>query len=149
MSKEPIVEIHSLQKKYGLEQIFNGIDPYKNQVIRLIMLLILLVAVSLIPHNILFDQANSVCVHHHLFGFQCPLCGMTRAVHQAVHLQIGSAIHYNMVIVLLPFYFVMDVMTLFIRSSWLLRAKKIMVVLIFVALLLLYAFRIYKHFWEV
>ena len=120
----------------------------RNQIFRIIILLILLAIVSFIPYGILFDETKSVCIHHYLFGFQCPLCGMTRAVYQAVHLQVGSAIHYNLVIVFLPLYFAMDLMTLFIRRNWLLKAKRIMVVLIFVALLLLYGFRMYQHFWE-
>ena len=118
----------------------------KNQIIRLIILLILLAIVSFIPYGILFDETKSVCIHNYLFGFQCPLCGMTHAVYQTMHLKVASAINYNVVVVLLPLYFLMDISSIWIRGNWLLKAKKITIIFIVASILLLYAFRIGKHF---
>lgn len=118
----------------------------KNHIIRLITLFILLIVVSFIPYEILFDKTHSVCIHNHLFGFQCPFCGLTRAVYQTVHLQFASAINYNIVVVLLPFYLGINIAIIFIRKKWLLVSRKIIVVLIIASLLVLYAFRIYNYF---
>lgn len=141
-----MVEIHQLEKKYGQKQVLHGIGPYRNQIIRLTILLILLVVVSLIPYPTLFDETNRVCIHHYLFGFQCPFCGMTHAVYETMHLNFASAINYNVVVALLPLYFLMDISSIWIRGNWLLKAKKITIIFIVAALLFLYVFRIGKHF---
>lgn len=116
-----------------------------NQLARVIITSFCLVVIFLIPYDILFGETNIVCVHKYLFGFQCPLCGMTRAVYQFIHFRIYSALSYNVVVVLLPIYFGMDITSLFLHESWLISAKRIVVATIIVAFLLLYAFRIYKY----
>lgn len=120
---------------------------YNNQRIRIIALLLLLVVVSLLPFDTLFDAKNTVCIHYRLFGFECPLCGMTRAVYQCMHLQFASAFQYNAVIALLPLYLAIDVTTLYFHQKWLQTAKKCLLILILAAFLLLYLGRIYQHFY--
>jgi len=108
-------------------------------------LIFLVLVVALIPRDILFDETHVVCIHHYLFGFQCPLCGMTRAVYEVTHLRMASAINFNVVVVLLPIYLLMDIATIFFNQNWLVQARKIVVILIFAGLLLLYVFRIVQH----
>lgn len=122
---------------------------YNNQRIRIIALLILLVVISLIPSDTLFDARNTVCIHHRMFGFECPLCGMTRAVYQFIHLEFSSAFRYNAVIALLPLYLVLDITTLYFHQRWLQAARKGLVILILAAFLLLYCGRIYQHFYGI
>ncbi len=117
-----------------------------NQIIRLSVILALLMVVVLIPYEILFDETRVVCIHQYLFGFQCPLCGMTRAVHEFTHLRIASAINYNVVVVLLPGYLVVDATSVFYPQKWLAIVKKTVVVIIIAGFLLLYVFRIVQHF---
>jgi len=117
-----------------------------NQLIRPIIIFILLVSVALIPRKILFDETQVVCIHNYLFGFQCPLCGMTRAVYQFTHFQFASALNYNVVVALLPLFLVIDIITVFYKKNWLAIVKKNVVILIALAFLLLYAFRIVHHF---
>jgi len=71
---------------------------------------------------------------------------MTRAVHEFTHLQFASAINYNMVVALLPFYLLMDIGMIFFKQNWLFKIRKIIVILIIAGLLLLYIFRIINHF---
>lgn len=127
--------------------MLNNRNCNKNQTIRLIILFILLAIVSFIPHRILFDETNSVCIHSYLFGFQCPLCGMTRAVYQIIHLQFASAFSYNIVVALLPLYLASDITTIFYQPNWLVLFKKIIITSIIAALLVLYAYRILQHFY--
>lgn len=127
--------------------MLNNWNDNKNQVIRLIILIILLAIVSFIPYKILFDETKSVCIHNYLFGFQCPLCGMTRAVYQTMHLQFASAFNYNVVVALLPLYLASDIATIFYHQNWLLLFKKIIIAAIIVVLLILYAYRILLHFY--
>lgn len=35
------------------------------------------------------------CLFHHLTGFACPGCGMTRATHAALHGHLGEAFRFN------------------------------------------------------
>jgi len=118
----------------------------KNQRIQLVVILVMLISVSLIPYEILFDETRPFCIHLFLFGFQCPLCGMTRAVHQFTHLKFASAIHYNIVVALLPLYLAVDIVTLLLKQTWLEVIRKIIVYLIIAGFLSLYAFRIGQHF---
>lgn len=117
-----------------------------NQLIRLSIIFILLIIVALIPSEILFDETQVMCIHYYLFGIQCPLCGMTRAVYQFIHLQFASGINYNIVVALLPLYLVIDITTIFFRQNWLLTVKKTVVALIIAGFILLYAFRIANYF---
>lgn len=116
-----------------------------NQIIRIILLLFLLAAIYLLSYDTLFNGKNTVCIHNFIFGFQCPLCGMTRAVYQLMHLQLASAINYNFAVVLLPFYMGLDIATIFFQKNWLRVAKKTLLAGIVAALVLLYAYRIYQH----
>jgi len=117
-----------------------------NQHIRIIILIVSVMMVSLIPYETLFDETYTICIHRYLFGFECPFCGMTRAVYQILHLQFSSAVSYNAVVTLLPLYFVVDITTIFFRQNWLVLVRKIIVALIIAGFLLLYAFRFSNHF---
>ena len=117
-----------------------------NQLIRLAVLFVLVLVVALIPHDILFDETHVVCIHYYLFGFQCPLCGMTRAVYEFTHLQFASAISYNIVVALLPLYLLMDITTIFFHQNWLVQVRKTVVIVIIAGFVLLYIFRIVNHF---
>ena len=117
-----------------------------NQTIRITFIFVLLVIVEFIPNTILFDETYTICIHRYLFGFECPFCGMTRAVYQITHLQFASAVSYNAVVTLLPLYLVVDITTIFFRQNWLVLVRKIIVALIIAGFLLLYAFRISTHF---
>ncbi len=119
--------------------------PY-NQIIRIFILFFLLVVVGFVPYDILFDESHSICIHYYLFGFQCPLCGMTRAVYQLLHFQFASAISYNVVVALLPLYFLIEILSFFIPKNSLAIARKAVLAFIALALILLYASRIALHF---
>src|ERR1700722_4899252 len=41
------------------------------------------------------------CPFHYLTGFYCPGCGSLRAIHQLLHGNIISAIHFNILMILL------------------------------------------------
>jgi len=124
----------------------NRVQITNNQLIRLTVLFVLVLVVALIPRDILFDETHVVCIQYYLFGFQCPLCGMTRAVYEFTHLHFASAISYNMVVALLPLYLLMDIATIFFKQNLVIQIRKIVVILIIAGLVLLYIFRIIQHF---
>jgi hypothetical protein len=93
------------------------------------------------PKEVLFDDTYVLCIHKYLFGFQCPLCGMTRAVYQFSHFEFASAIYYNFVVIFLPVYLVVDIRTIFKQHRWVTVMRKTIVIVILVSLALLYAYR--------
>jgi len=123
-----------------------NVQQHKNHLIRLIVLLISLLFLMIIPFDTLFTKNQTICIHYHLLGFQCPLCGLTRAVHQFMHFHFASALNYNVVVAMLPLYLLIDIATYFLKRNWLWQMKKLVFVLIIVSLLALYAFRIANHF---
>lgn len=117
-----------------------------NQLLRISFLIVAVIAIWLFPRDVLFDESRTFCIHKYLFGFECPLCGMTRAVYQLTHFQFVSAISFNAVVVLLPLYFIADVGSFFFGKSWPIQTRKIILILVFVGLLVLYLVRIASHF---
>jgi hypothetical protein len=41
------------------------------------------------------QEGGSNCMHVKIFGFECPGCGLTRAIYHALHLNIKHAISLN------------------------------------------------------
>lgn len=124
----------------------NSLKPSKNQLTRIIVLCLLLIVLMCLPSQMLFDSKYSVCIHYKLFSFECPLCGMTRAVYQLLHLHFILALQYNFVVALLPFYLILDFATLFFKQNWLSALKKLLVYSIAIAFFILYTYRIVVHF---
>ena len=73
---------------------------------------------------------------------------MTRITHLASG-ALTSVIYLDLAHVsnkALPFYFIADVGSFFFEKNWLIQALKIMMILIFIGLALLYLYRMGVHF---
>ncbi len=90
-----------------------------NKIIKLIALLVL-IAVPLIdillPINFFDKRGFSICLSVILLNKQCWGCGMTKAIHHALHLDFSTAYEYNkLFIIILPllvylwFYYVIRI----------------------------------------
>ena len=65
---------------------------------KIFLLLTTVIAITIIyhiPNAWIYDESNSLCIHKKLFGIGCPLCGMTRAVYELVHLNFIKSIREN------------------------------------------------------
>jgi len=58
-----------------------------------------LIAIYFIPHELLFENKTEFCIHKKILHFDCPGCGMTRAIHMILHGYIIKATMYNMAII--------------------------------------------------
>jgi hypothetical protein len=78
-------------------------------------LVIGLIVIYLLPKNILFENNNTYCIHKILFNFECPGCGMTRAIYLTLHGLIKDGLYYNVAV--LPFLIVVITYLLSVFSS--------------------------------
>jgi len=55
-----------------------------------------------LPENVIYGENRmfGFCLHKLLIGFDCPGCGMTRAIYSFIHLDFLKAIEFNVSIVL-------------------------------------------------
>jgi len=98
-----------------------------------------------VPDRLLFNEDNIMCLHKMLLGIECPLCGMTRAAHDILHLRLVSAFHYNFTIYLLALLIIADaVYLIFPRPVWQLL-RKVSLILLLTGLGIIYFLRIYSR----
>ena len=76
-----------------------------------------------LPEDIIYGENRMFggCLHKLLLGFDCPGCGMTRAIYSFLHLEFLKAIKFNISIVLfipLILLFTLDSFGLLNRSKF-------------------------------
>ena len=71
-----------------------------------------LVVLYNLPENIVHGENMMLgfCIHKLLLGFECPGCGMTRAIYSFLHLEVLEAIKFNFSII--GFIFLLFLQTL-------------------------------------
>lgn len=75
------------------------INIFKN---RNIIFLTFLVLFWFLPMKWL-ENSTSICIYKNLIGHECIGCGITRAIHQAIHFNFKIAYEYNhLIIIVLP-----------------------------------------------
>jgi hypothetical protein len=95
-----------------------------------------------IPHDFLFNTAPTLCIHKRLLGFDCPGCGMTRALYSLLHLDFRTALHFNFgVFVLLPLFITEIILGLYYNGK-LFQIKKVLYYLLCISLTTIYILRI-------
>ena len=66
---------------------------------------------SAVPTSIV--ELGSICIIYHLTGYQCLMCGMTRAFSNAMHFAFSRAVSFNpLIVIIFPlfwFLFVDDI----------------------------------------
>jgi hypothetical protein len=62
-----------------------------------------------IPEQSIYNNPISLCIFKSLTGIQCPLCGMTRASCELVHLHFRQAFLYNPVSLFLPLLLINEI----------------------------------------
>jgi Protein of unknown function (DUF2752) len=79
------------------------------------------------------------CPLRTLTGIPCPLCGMTRGVTSAVHLELGKAVFLN------PGSIVAVVLAILIIVAWRTKKVKVPVWVFFVVLGLMWSWELFKY----
>jgi hypothetical protein len=110
-----------------------------------IILLCGLVGLYFIPHDFLFNSSPTLCIHKRLLGFDCPGCGMTRALYSFIHLDFKTAIYFNFgVLVLFPL-FMTEIALGFKYTKGLFKIRTVLYYLLCIALSIIYIERIFNQ----
>jgi hypothetical protein len=110
------------------------------------MILLVVLLLLFIPEHVIFHEGTSLCIFNILTGIQCPLCGMTRASCDLLHFRAMSAIHYNPVSVFLPIILVIEIVYDVFHRDNLKKLRRIMFLIFFISLGILFALRIVDYF---
>ena len=118
-----------------------------NLLIKYFVLALLIVVVLVLPDKILFNNSRSLCIHLMVTDIQCPVCGMTRAMHELLSMRIASAIEYNSSSILVIMLFVNQaIIDFYKKSKGLILMQRILLVLLLISLSVLYLIRIGDKF---
>jgi hypothetical protein len=115
-------------------------------IIKYFLILICILILFFIPKEYLFNGQISLCLFKNLTGIQCPLCGMTRAGYEMMHIRILSALRLNPVVFFLPLLMIIEIINDLFPSLILKRIRIFMAVLSLAGLIVLFIVRIIQQF---
>ena len=105
-----------------------------------------LLTVYFLPTDFLFHSSTSFCIHKNLLHFDCPGCGMTRALNCLLHGQFRQAIIFNIGIAPLTLLIVQHYSSYITQTNFTDNFRKISVWLLTATLLTQYIFKTIQHF---
>jgi hypothetical protein len=92
--------MNQITEKIRKTSICKGVyDNFSTKNLSTFLLIFSLLFVFFLPKEILFQNSPKFCLHHLLLHFDCPGCGMTRALHSFLHGEFQLAVFYNYAIV--------------------------------------------------
>lgn len=97
-----------------------------------------LLIVYLLPTDFLFNNPESYCLHKNLFHFDCPGCGMTRALHSLLHGHFKQAMNYNFGVIPLAFFFILNFCHNIINERYFKDLIKYVLLMLFTTLFIQY-----------
>ncbi len=123
-----------------------GFKAISTRTISTIILLFGLIIVYLLPKNFLFENKSTMCIHKILFDFECPGCGMTRALNLALHGSFKEATSFNTAVI--PFLMVVITYLLgyFGDNKTILLSYKFSLILFTITIFSQYIFKTMIHF---
>jgi len=105
-----------------------------------------LLTVFFLPTDFLFQNPTSFCIHKNLFHFDCPACGMTRALNRFLHGQFREAFIFNIGIAPLILLIVQHYSSYITHANFRYNFRKISVWLLTSTLLIQYILKTMQHF---
>ena len=100
----------------------------------------------IVPERLLFEGKDTLCIFKSLTGIDCPLCGMTRASYEILHMKWFSAFAYNQLSLMLPLLLILEIITDITKSELIRKVRYISWIIFGAGLLLLFVTRIIMHF---
>jgi hypothetical protein len=110
-------------------------------------LLLFITLIILKPEFLINNQEGvSNCIHFKLFGFECPGCGLTRAIYHLIHLNFHIALLLNPTVILVFPIVILELISLFCQKGFIKKLKKLTYLLFVVSLFFLYSIRASNYF---
>lgn len=116
---------------------------YRDQVILVVVVGCVLLALAVIPEDVIFHSDISVCLHYRFLGIQCPFCGLTRAITSWSHFHFERAVEYNFVIVPLFLLYIIEIAWIIWKTERLKSIRRILLRLVLIMFLIIYILRIF------
>jgi hypothetical protein len=110
-----------------------------------ILLTVGLILVFFIPSDHLSVNHTSYCIHKYLLNFDCPGCGMTRALNQLLHGQFRQAIFFNIGVIPLMVFIIQQYSSYFLASKSNALFRKFSFQFLTSTLLIIYINRVVQH----
>ncbi len=104
----------------------------------------ILILLFFLPEN-LFVSNISQCLHKQLFGFDCPGCGLTRAIYYLIHLEYRRALNFNVTVVFVLPLMIGETLYRLCPIELIKKARYFLYLTFSFSLLVLYCIRIYHH----
>jgi hypothetical protein len=79
-----------------------------------IIFISLLIIFYFLPNELIYNS-RSFCIHNYLLGFDCPGCGMTRALFSLFHLNLADSLNYNFAVIPLFLILLLEIFNIFNR----------------------------------
>jgi hypothetical protein len=111
-----------------------------------IILLLILLIVYFNPSGFIFKNNITFCLHKYIFNFDCPGCGMTRAVYFFLHGDFVNAYQFNIAIIPFGFVLVIYLISYFTFSSTYLIIRKYISLSFVLIIFSQYIFKAFIHF---
>lgn len=105
-----------------------------------------LLTVYFLPTDFLFHNPTSFCIHKNLLHFDCPICGITRALNCFLHGQFRQAFIFNIGIAPLTLLIIQHYSSYFTETNFTESFRKVSVWLLTATLLIQYIFKTIQHF---
>jgi hypothetical protein len=123
-----------------------GFKAISTRTISTIILLFGLLIVYLLPKNFLFENKSTMCIHKILFDFECPGCGMTRALNLALHGSFKEATSFNTAVIPFLIVVILYLLGYFGNNKTILLSYKYSLILFTITILSQYIFKTMIHF---
>lgn len=105
-----------------------------------------LVVIFFIPSEYLLQNHTSYCIHKYLLKFDCPGCGMTRALNQLLHGEFRQALIFNLGIIPLTTFIIQQYFSYFLTEQKNESFRKFSIKFLTLSLSIIYIHRIIQYF---
>jgi hypothetical protein len=115
-------------------------------IIKYSMIIGVLAFLIIIPRELVFQDGVSLCVFKRLTHINCPLCGMTRASFEILHVNFPAAVNLNPISIFLPIILLVEILFDYYHLRFIIIVRRVIYILFFAGLLVLFGIRIFQYF---
>ena len=108
---------------------------------------LLFLIIYFLPFYVLFNNDDfTLCLHKRILGFECPGCGMTRAVYMFLHFNFNEAMKLNFAVLTLFSFFIAHGFYLVFNNKYFRKIRLFFLYLFTASLIIIYCLRIVDNY---